>query len=330
MGDTVLILRTCNEDLTSWGDFQWPSSGPVEASDWIPIPECGYGLHGLEEGKGSGFLLDRTQNAKWLVVEVEKSEIVSLGNKVKFPRGNVVHCGDQLSATRYLLEHGVTGPIVGGTFETSHHGHSVTGDDGLSITGHHGVATTGQRGVSIAGVEGQAKADQSGKALVGSYGKAITGAFGFSFTDRKGEARTGMDGLAVSMGGGVSISGTGGTSLSYGGLALTADYGHAFVLVSGGKGQAGAQGHVVVTSHGTAITGPMGFSEAGEYGRASSGENGMIQISYTEFPSGRRRLATGYIGEDGLEPNVLYRLDEVTHKFIKSTNQDDVETSTHE
>lgn len=44
--ETVLVLRTCAADLTSYGGFQWPESGPVESPDWNPIAECGNGLHG--------------------------------------------------------------------------------------------------------------------------------------------------------------------------------------------------------------------------------------------------------------------------------------------
>ena len=45
----VLILRTCNADLTSYGGFQWPASGPVECPDLLvrvaddgdPCAACG-------------------------------------------------------------------------------------------------------------------------------------------------------------------------------------------------------------------------------------------------------------------------------------------------
>ncbi|WP_445081510.1 DUF7666 domain-containing protein [Martelella alba] len=47
MNDTVLVLRTCNSDMTSRNDFVWPESGLVECPDWEPTEECGNGLHGL-------------------------------------------------------------------------------------------------------------------------------------------------------------------------------------------------------------------------------------------------------------------------------------------
>jgi len=67
----VLILRTCNADMTSYGGFVWPESGPVEAPDWEPTYECGHGLHGLLWGEGNSGLLDTSDDAKWLVVEAD-------------------------------------------------------------------------------------------------------------------------------------------------------------------------------------------------------------------------------------------------------------------
>ena len=33
--ETVQVLRTCNPDMTSYGGFKWPESGPVEApAEW--------------------------------------------------------------------------------------------------------------------------------------------------------------------------------------------------------------------------------------------------------------------------------------------------------
>ena len=101
-GDYVMkhVLRTCDADMSAYGGFVWPKSGYVECSDWNPEPVCGGGLHGLLGGQGDGALLNWGPYAVWLVVEVD--EYVDLGGKVKFPSGNVVHCGDQLSATDYM------------------------------------------------------------------------------------------------------------------------------------------------------------------------------------------------------------------------------------
>jgi hypothetical protein len=138
-----LVLRTCKADLTSRGGFRWPAAGYVEAPDWNPIAECGNGLHGLLWGEGNGELVSWEQDAKWLVVEVETSVIVPIGpDKVKFPRGVVVHCGDRKSATEYLAAHGGAGrAIVGGT--------ATAGDSGTATAGDRGTATAGDSGTLL-------------------------------------------------------------------------------------------------------------------------------------------------------------------------------------
>ena len=121
---TVLVLRTCAADLTSYGGFRWPESGPVAAPDWDSRAECGRGLHGLLWGEGAGSLLSWEPTAKWLVVEVQADQIVDLGGKVKFPRGTVVHCGTRETATAFLAERAHGRAIVGGT-STSGYGGTI-------------------------------------------------------------------------------------------------------------------------------------------------------------------------------------------------------------
>jgi len=112
----VLILRTCDENLRSYNNFQWPEAGPVHAPDWDPKPACGNGLHGFLWGEGKGDLANWSPTAKWLVVEVDAETIVDLDGKVKFPRGEVVFCGDRLGATSFISANGAQGRgIVGGT-----------------------------------------------------------------------------------------------------------------------------------------------------------------------------------------------------------------------
>ncbi len=49
----ALMLRVCDADGRSYGDFQWPGVGvEAVAPDWSPEPECGGGLHGWLYGQG--------------------------------------------------------------------------------------------------------------------------------------------------------------------------------------------------------------------------------------------------------------------------------------
>ena len=52
----ALMLRTCAADMSAYGGFVWPKSGPVEAPDWSADPVCGGGLHGALWGEGDGAL----------------------------------------------------------------------------------------------------------------------------------------------------------------------------------------------------------------------------------------------------------------------------------
>ncbi len=151
MTDTALILRTCAPDLTSHGGFQWPDSGPVQAPDWDPTPDCGHGLHGLLWGEGDGGLLNWDPDARWLIVEVPADTIVDIADKVKFPTGTVIHCGDRLSATTFLAtDPRATGrAVVGGTATAGDGGTATAGDEGTATAGDEGTATAGDEGTVV-------------------------------------------------------------------------------------------------------------------------------------------------------------------------------------
>lgn len=149
MTEKVLVLRTCAADLTSHGGFVWPDAGPVECPHWDPKPICGYGLHGALWGEGDGSLLSWAPESRWLVVEVDARDIVQLDGKVKFPRGTVVHCGDQLSATAFIQRPGRA--VIGGTATAGNDGTATAGDRGTATAGYRGTATAGNGGTATAG-----------------------------------------------------------------------------------------------------------------------------------------------------------------------------------
>lgn len=217
----MLVLRTCDKDLKSHNGFQWPESGPVEAPDWNSIQMCGNGLHGLANGVGNSDLLCWDLESKWLVVDVPEDTVVNLDGKVKFPRGNVVHCGTRKSATQYLYMSGCRGPIVGLVWEPRHlfisgpihggnrseitsrrdhtvitgdnsiavsgdRGTALSGNDSVSVTGGLGVSKTGYRGVAISGVDGTSHTRVEGVAISDDFGTSITGARGWAVVGKNG------------------------------------------------------------------------------------------------------------------------------------------------
>ena len=84
------------------------------------------------------------------------------------------------------------------------------------------------------------------------------------------------------------------------GANVAVEDGRVAVVGDGGTATAGYEG--------TATAGNRGKATAGYYGTATAGEGGMLQIYYYDR-NDRRRIATAYVGEDGIKPNVKYRLD---------------------
>jgi hypothetical protein len=242
----VLVLRTCNADMTSHGGFRWPESGPVEAPDWSPEPECGNGLHGWLWGEGDGNLGDWSPDAKWLVVSVVAADVIDLGGKVKFPRGEVVYCGDRKGATDYLIANVAAGKaVIGASVVAGYGGHATVGDWGQATAGYGGHATVGDWGQATVGDWGQATAGDCGQATARDWGQATAGDCGQATAGYRGQATAGYRGQAT----------------------------------------------------------------AGDCGQATAGDWGVLCLARWDVGAGRRRLVVAYVGEDGIEPNVPYRLD---------------------
>jgi hypothetical protein len=204
---TVLVLRTCNAELKAHQGFQWPEAGSVEAPDFNPEPICGYGLHGLLWGEGDGSLLSWDDSAKWLVVAVPADSIVSLddGAKVKFPRGEVVYCGNREGATQLIYAQRAA-PIVGLTIQSNaerntvcagYRGTATAGNYGTATAGNYGTATAGEGGTATAGNYGTATAGEGGTATAGYRGTATAGNYGTATAGNRGTATAGYRGTAT-------------------------------------------------------------------------------------------------------------------------------------
>lgn len=134
-------------------------------------------------------------------------------------------------------------------------------------------------------------AGHKGVAVVGDRGRAIVGS--------EGTIRAGRDALA-----------------------LTGDYGYANArensIAAGGQWSTVMVGNngIAIAGYGSDVAvGERGIAMVGEDGRARAGPDGIICIAWMDGE--RRRLAVGYIGEDdGLLPNVIYRFDATTKRFI--------------
>ena len=271
--DTVLVLRTCAADGTSYGAFHWPESGPVECDDWDPKSIPGHGLHGLLWGCGNRSTLSRDPDAIWQVVEVRASEVVDLDGAVKYPRGVVVYSGSCAGAIARITS------------------------DPRSL-----AAASGIRSLAAARGEGSLAAASGIRSLAAARGirslaaasgyRSLAAALGFSSTATAVEDGTAATALgaysaatAVGRGSAATAVGRGSTATAVGIDATAVAAGE------GSKAEAfSIHGHVAAA---------LGIS-----GRARAGVGGTIAVAWRDGE--RRRIAVGYVGEDGILPDVWY------------------------
>ena len=101
--DKVLVIKCVSHDMKSYGGFQWPESGPVEAPDWNGKAECGGGLHGWAWGLSVGDGMSPDYQAKWLVFSADPRDVIDLGGKVKCKKADVIMCGTYLECYLRVL-----------------------------------------------------------------------------------------------------------------------------------------------------------------------------------------------------------------------------------
>ena len=342
--DTSLVLRVCNADFTSRGGFQWPSEigAVVSAPDWKANYECGNGLHGWLHGSGDYSASDYcgSPEAKWMVLEVPSSEIIDLGGKVKFPSATVRFIGSKSDAAEFILKNdpAATADTIIGLSLTAGDNRSVSvGDLGTATAGKHGTASAGEYGSASAGYRGSAFAGEDGTASAGKHGTATAGRYGSASAGKHGTATAGKHGTATAGKHGTATAGEDGTatagkhgsatagrygsaSAGYRGSASAGEYGTASAgrygtAIAGdyGTASAGNRGTASAGEYGSATAGEDGTATAGEYGSASAGDYGVLMIKY--WDSCRDRYAVAYVGENGILPNVKYKLDD-NHNFV--------------
>lgn len=283
--NTSLVLRVCRPDGTSHGGFQWPMQvgAEVVAPDWKNNAECGNGLHGWLYGQGDHTCVSylEKKDAKWLVLEVESDGIVMLDGKCKFERCVVRFVGAMAEAAAYIAEHEQRASgvaIIGACKHVGDRECAAVNAFGASTAGEFGKATVGDRGTATAGRWGMATAGYKGAATAGDYGTATAGVCGQSIAGDYGTATAGEYGTAT----------------------------------------AGRCGTAAAGYKGTAIAGRCGKAIAGRCGKAIAGEKGELHIRYWDHVAERYRTAIAYVGEDGIKPNVAYKLDD-NNKFVEAS-----------
>jgi len=210
----VLLLRTCNPDMTSPSPeamgFKWPESGFVEALDWDGgKPICGGKLHGFLWGEGRAVFANWNPDAKWLVVKADESEVLEItedgGGKHGFRRGEVVFCGDRKGATDFILANGAAGKAVIGAVLTGGDGAVLTGGGGAMLTGGYRSTLTGGDWSTLTGGYGAVLTGGDGAVLTGGDRSTLTGGYGAVLTGGDGAVLTGGDGATLTGGYGATL-----------------------------------------------------------------------------------------------------------------------------
>jgi len=191
--ETVLVLRTCNADMTSYNGFKYPRKGIVEAPDWEATYKCGHGLHGLPWGCGRVGYLNLSEDAVWQIIKVNISDGYLTGkdelqDKCKFKKGTVVYTGKRAEAIKYLDKNGaIDKPVVfaqrvGGyrAIVTGGDGAIVTGGDGATVTGGYGAIVTGGDEATVTGGDRATVTGGYRATVTGGYRAIVTGGDGGS------------------------------------------------------------------------------------------------------------------------------------------------------
>jgi len=280
------MLRTCAADGTSHGGFRWPKEGPVSCPDWDPKPECGHGLHGLLWGGGNLSLLSNADDAIWQIVEIE--EWVEIDRKVKVPRGAVVYSGDMAGATV-----GIAMKWLDHLKKTN----AFTVEGGAAIGGSSKLAASGYSS-QLAAIGGSSKLAASG-----DYSKLAASG------DYSQLAASGDYSKLAASGDSSQLAASGGSSK----LAASGDYSQLAASGYSSKLAASGDSSKLAASGGSsklAASGDYSIAMcAGPNSTAAAGTNGTIALTWWDAEAKRFRVVVGYVGEDGIEAGVFYRVE---------------------
>ncbi|NII73217.1 hypothetical protein FHW84_001786 [Dyella sp. SG562] len=118
-------------------------------------------------------------------------------------------------------------------------------------------------------------------------------------------------GHAVHVGDG-QVAAVGSLGTATAGDSGTATAGDSGTATAGYRGTAtaGYRGTATAGDSGTATAGDSGTATAGDSGTATAGDSGELRIHWWDAKAERYRTQIAYVGENGIKPNVAYRLNE--------------------
>ena len=161
----VLLVKCVNADMTSYGGFVWPESGPVRPTMWERDNACDTGgLFGWPLGVGIGIGKDPLPNGKWIVFRALPENVLAIeygkANAIPGDDGalpEVVYCGTMAGAMLWTMKQ-----RQAWIAQASSGSASASGDSGSAqttgqwssalVSGKGGIATSSYR--AQAGEEG--------------------------------------------------------------------------------------------------------------------------------------------------------------------------------
>ncbi len=332
---TSLVLRCCNPDMTSRNGFVWPDVGGIAtATDWKDNTECGNGLHGWLYGQGDHSSCDywTNDNAKWLVVRVADSDIRMLGGKCKFKSGEVVFVGEKSQAAGYIIANepkAATVAVIGAVLECGEKGSLLggalsvlTGGNSATITGGYSATITGGNFAKITGGNFATITGGNSATITGGDSATITG--GNSATITGGDSAKITGGNFATITGGYFATITGGYSATITGRNFAKITGGNCAKITGGDSATITGGDFATITGGDCATitgGNCATITGGDFATITGGNSATITGGYSavmnfQYWDGKRtRVVTAYVGEDGILPNVAYKLD-ANHKVV--------------
>ena len=296
-----LFLRTCKPNGKSYGGFQWniEIGGITEAPDWNPEPVCGGGLHGLLHGKGDGSYFDWRRDVLWMVCEA-LGPIVDIDHKIKTSKAKTLFVGDRKGATDFLIAAGCNPSEVVGAFITCGDGSTVTGGNWSIIIADNYTFVNGGDYSTVTGGNYTIVNCGNCSTVTGGHSSTVTAGYWSTVTGGVHSTLTGGN-WSTLKGGDYSIVTGGDYSIITGGNWSTLKGGH-WSTVTGGE-------------YSTVTGGDYSTVTGGDRSTVTGGDGSILSLKW--FDGKRTRIVTAYVGEDGIEPNVPYKLDD-NGKFVRA------------
>lgn len=185
---------------------------------------------------------------------------------------------------------------------------AISGDRGNSIVKYRGVAKAKNHSIAIAEDRSVARVENFGIAAARNYGVAIAGEYGSTIVADFG--------IAISESCGSSISGLGGASIAGNdGIAIAGPQGYAEtgifgIACCGDDGTAISEKKGISVSKGNSATGSNGLAVAKGLNVKVKGDIGAVLVIAKESDDGNMQIATAIVGQNGIEPNTWYKLNE--------------------